>query len=143
MRKFTAGAALVLLAACSSGEGNGNKETSTPDAIADASEANTSAATATTQPEAFAQCAVCHSTEAGKNGIGPTLAGVYGAKAGHVTDFTYSPAMRDSGLTWDDATLNAFLENPQKTVPGTQMTFTGMQDAAQRQQVIDYLKTLK
>lgn len=94
-------------------------------------------------PVAFTQCKTCHSVEMGKNMIGPSLAGVFGAPAGHVGDFAYSTPMRESGLTWDEATLNAYLENPQAVVPGTKMSFAGVKDAAKRQEVIDYLKTLK
>lgn len=94
------------------------------------------------RPAAFAQCAVCHTVEPGRNGIGPSLAGVYGAPAGHVADFAYSQAMRNSGLVWDEATLDRFLEFPHETVPGTKMSYAGLEDPAQRQAVIAYLKTL-
>jgi len=93
-------------------------------------------------PVAFAQCKACHSTEEAKTLIGPSLKGIYNTKAAAVAGFEFSPAMKASGLTWDDATLDAFLENPQAKVPGTKMTFFGLKDAAQRKQVIDYLKTL-
>ena len=93
-------------------------------------------------------CAVCHSvkdpTAPGYTQlVGPSLFGVVGAKAGHVADFDYSKAMRESGLTWDDATLNTFLENPQRTVPRTRMAFAGEPDPARREAIISYLKTLK
>jgi len=94
-------------------------------------------------PVAFAQCKACHSVEPGKQGIGPSLAGIYGTKAAEVEGFTFSPAMVASGLTWDDATLDAYLESPQKTVPGTKMSFFGLKDAAKRKDVIEYIKTLK
>lgn len=94
------------------------------------------------RPPAFAQCVVCHKVEPGQNGIGPTLAGVYGAKAGHVGDFAYSQAMRSSGLVWDEAALDRYLEAPMKTVPGTKMSYAGLRDPAQRQAIIAYLKTL-
>ena len=94
------------------------------------------------RPAEFAQCAMCHKVEPGANSLGPSLAGVYGAKAGHVGDFAYSSAMRQSGLTWDAATLDRYLEAPAKTVPGTKMSYPGLKDPAKRQAVIDYLKTL-
>jgi len=62
--------------------------------------------------------------------------------SGHVAGFAYSPAMLKSGLTWDEATLDKYLANPMKTVPGTKMVFPGLSDAAQRKAVIEYLKTL-
>lgn len=93
-------------------------------------------------PPEFAQCTICHKVEPGANALGPSLAGVFGAKAGHVGDFAYSAAMRSSGLVWDEATLDRYLEAPARTVPGTKMAYAGLKDPARRQAVIDYLKTL-
>lgn len=93
-------------------------------------------------PPSFAPCKVCHSVEPGKNGVGPTLDGVLGARAGHVGTFTYSPAMRASGLTWDAATLDRFLTDPRGVVPGTKMVLGGVKDPAKRKEIIAYLKTL-
>lgn len=95
------------------------------------------------RPAAFAQCAACHSVEPGKNGVGPTLAGVFGAKAGAVPGYAYSEANRNSGLTWDEATLDEYLTAPMKKMPGTKMAFAGVADPARRKDLIDYLKTLK
>ena len=95
------------------------------------------------KPAAFAQCMACHSTEKGKNGIGPSLAGVYGTKSGEVAGYAFSEAMMKASLTWDDATLDKWIESPMKLVPGTRMTFAGMSDPAQRAAIIAYLKTLK
>ena len=100
------------------------------------------AAVAATKPPIFAVCSACHSEDPGDNGIGPSLAGVFGAKAGHVGSFDYSDAMKSSGLTWNEATLNRYLENPQGVVPGTSMSYNGLKNAQQRKAVIDYLKTL-
>lgn len=102
----------------------------------------TRAAAAASPPASFAQCAVCHKTEPGETGIGPTLAGAFGARAGHVDGFKYSPAMLDSGLTWNQATLDRFLNDPKAVVPGTTMAFGGVKDAAKRAEIIAYLKTL-
>lgn len=112
-----------------------------PAAVATPAPAQAAAAPVAAPPQ-FAICKACHSVEAGKNGIGPSLAGVFNAKAGHVTSFKYSDAMKDSGLTWDEATLNSYLEDPHKVVPGTLMSFAGNKNAAQRKAIIDYLKTL-
>ncbi|HUR04109.1 MAG TPA: c-type cytochrome, partial [Nonomuraea sp.] len=71
--------------------------------------ATAAAATVAAKPAEFAVCAACHSIEPGKNGIGPSLAGVFGAKAGHVASFDYSDAMESSGLTWNQANLDRFL----------------------------------
>lgn len=93
-------------------------------------------------PSAFAQCKTCHQVAPGRNGPGPTLAGVFGAKAGHVGDFRYSDAMRASGIVWDETSLDVYLKDPRATVSGTMMAYPGMPDAAHRKAIIDYLKTL-
>ena len=64
-------------------------------------------------------------------------------KAGDVAGYAFSEPMKASGLTWDEKTLDTYLTNPMKMVPGTRMTFAGMPDAAKRKEVIDYIKTLK
>lgn len=95
---------------------------------------------AVTEPAAFAVCKACHSVEPGKNGIGPSLAGIWGEKAGAVPGFTFSDAMKESGLTWNQATLDRYLTDPRGTVPGTKMAFGGVADAAKRQAIIDWIK---
>lgn len=94
------------------------------------------------EPASFAVCKACHSVEPGKNGIGPTLAGVWNARAGHVSGFDYSEALLDSGLVWNQANLDKYLLDPRGVVPGTKMAFAGVKDAAKRQEIIDYLKGL-
>lgn len=89
-----------------------------------------------------AQCAACHSAEPGKHGIGPSLAGVFGRQAGSAPGYTYSAAMKSSGLTWDEAALNKFLDHPMQTVPGTKMVFAGLKDPSKRAEVITQLKAL-
>lgn len=96
---------------------------------------------AVARPAAFTQCVVCHSVEPGQNGIGPSLAGIHGNRAGQVAGFSYTPGMRSSGLTWNDATLDRYLTDPQGVVPGTMMAI-GPLDATQRRAIIAYLKTL-
>lgn len=115
---------------------------------APAGEATTDvAATEATVPDGktvFAQCSACHSVEPGRNGIGPSMSGVVGAKAGHLGDaYRYSDALKNSGLTWDAATLDKWLTAPAKEVPGTKMAFAGMPDEARRKALIEYLATLK
>lgn len=95
------------------------------------------------KPAAFAQCAACHAVEPGKHGVGPSLHGVYGTKSGELAGYAFSDAMRAANLTWDDATLDAFLAAPMKTVPGTKMAFAGQPDAAKRKELIEYIKSLK
>lgn len=94
-------------------------------------------------PDSAVQCKVCHSFEPGRNGVGPSLAGIVGRKAGTEAGFAFSEAMKTSGLTWDEATLDAYLAAPMKTVPGTKMAYAGLADAAKRKALIDWLKTVK
>ena len=87
--------------------------------------------------EVYARCGACHALE--YNRTGPKHCGVVGRKAGTVPGFDYSPAMRRSHLVWDRATLDRFLANPPKVVPGTTMTYAGIPDARDRADVIAYL----
>jgi alcohol dehydrogenase (cytochrome c) len=97
---------------------------------------------ATTGKSVFAnQCSSCHTVEVGKNCFGPSLAGVYERKAGSLAGYTYSPAMVQSGLTWDEKTLNLFLTSSTKEVPGTSMPVS-LPNATDRANVIAYLETL-
>ena len=88
-------------------------------------------------------CAICHTTEPGKNKIGPSLAGVVGRKAGSIPDYSYSQANKSSGVTWDEATLDTYLTAPTKFVPGTKMVFAGLKNPDDRTAVIAWLKTQK
>lgn len=137
-----AAAALALtLSACGSPSDNKAEDAAaspTPSAAA-----TTAAVAAGAKPAAFGQCAACHATEPGKHGVGPSLAGVYGTKSGEIPGYAFSEAMKTANLTWDDKTLDEYLTNPMKMVPGTKMTFAGLPDPAQRKAVIEYLKTLK
>lgn len=90
----------------------------------------------------FAQCAACHSVD-GSNGAGPTLQGVVGRKAGSVSGFRYSRAMRNAGDAWDAARLDAYLADPQAALPGNVMPFSGLSDAKARADLVAYLATLK
>ena len=88
----------------------------------------------------YARCSGCH-VLTGSTFAGPALTGVYGRKAGSAPGFHYSKALTDSGITWDDTNLDAFLAAPSKVVPGTNM-FSQVPDAQDRADVIAYLKTL-
>ena len=95
------------------------------------------------KPASFTQCAVCHKVEEGARAtIGPNLYGIVGAEAGKQEGFAYSPAMRESGLTWDEATLDRFLANPQSVVRGNRMAFVGERNETRRKEIIDYLASL-
>ena len=93
-------------------------------------------------PAAFAQCVACHTVQPGRNGFGPSLAGVAGRRAASLPGYAYSEALKKSGVTWNAATLDRWLKGPSKLVPGTRMPFGGIPDAAKRKQVVDYLLKL-
>lgn len=88
----------------------------------------------------FNQCMTCHSADAGVNKVGPSLHGIIGRHSGSVPGFNYSAANKGSGLVWSEQELYTYLENPQKTVPGTYMTFTGVKDPQKRADVIAFLQ---
>ena len=121
--------ALLPLAACGSQPQSGQSARET--------------AAAENRPASFGSCSVCHSTQAGRNGVGPTLHGIIGRQAGSVANYTYSPAMKNSAVVWDAATLDRFIAAPHDVVPGTRMAYPGMRDAAKRADIVDYLATLK
>lgn len=88
----------------------------------------------------FEQCAACHSLEAGQNGVGPTLHGLFGRKSA-TEDFVYSPAMRRANVTWTPELLDTYLTNPQNGVfRGNRMPFAGLSDAQDRKDLIAYLQ---
>ena len=89
-----------------------------------------------------AQCSACHSNQPGVNGIGPSLAGVAGRKAGSLQGFHFTPALQGSGLTWTADNFIQFLADPSKLVPGTAMTVM-VPDATGRANLYAYLATLK
>jgi nitrite reductase (NO-forming) len=87
----------------------------------------------------YRKCQACHSLEPGKNTLGPSLAGILGKKAAEVPNFNYSPALKASNIVWDVAALDAYLLDPQKTVPGNKMPFPGLKTENERRDVIAYL----
>jgi cytochrome c len=89
--------------------------------------------------ELYERCAACHSLE--RDRTGPRHCGLFGRRAGSVAGFEYSDAMRESGIVWDESTLDRFLAAPTRTVPGTSMGYAGIDDARERRDLIAYLKS--
>ena len=100
------------------------------------------AGNATQGEHAFAKCALCHAKDK-RTGIGPGLLGVVGKHAGSVPGFSYSQAMKNSNIVWDEKSLDAFIMTPQKALPGTTMLFPGIPSQEERNDLIAYLETLK
>lgn len=86
----------------------------------------------------YHRCQGCHSIDA--NRVGPRHAGLFGRHAGSLDDYSYSDAMRASGVVWNETTLDQFLTAPRKFIPGTKMPFAGIPDAQERADLIAYLK---
>lgn len=85
-------------------------------------------------------CRTCHSLKAGDNRLGPTLAGVIGRQAGSLPGFSFSPSLRQAGIVWDEANLDAFIANPDTLTPGHRMRpYGGIADAAARAAIIAVL----
>jgi len=91
----------------------------------------------------FRACSACHSVEPGLHLSGPSLARVWGRKAGAVEGFLrYSNALKKSGLVWTEQTLDKWLENPDRLIPGNEMAFPGIKEKKARQDIMAYLKAV-
>ncbi|MEO7812788.1 MAG: cytochrome c family protein [Usitatibacter sp.] len=91
----------------------------------------------------FRACAACHSVERGAHLTGPSLAGLWGRKAGTAAGFTrYSDALKGSAAVWGEATLDRWLADPAGFIPGNAMTFPGMSRGGEREDVIAYLRAV-
>jgi cytochrome c len=118
MRSFVLSAALVLL---------GFSQAQAQDAAAG--------------EKVFAQCRACHQVgENAKNAVGPVLNGLFGRAAGTVEGYTYSPANKNSGITWDEAVFKEYIQNPRAKIPGTKMVYAGLKDEQRINDLVAYLK---
>jgi cytochrome c len=89
----------------------------------------------------FAQCRACHQIgPTAKNAVGPVLNGLLGRKAGTVEGYNYSPANKNSGITWDEATFAEYIKDPKAKVPGTKMVYAGLKDEQRIKDLLAYLK---
>jgi cytochrome c len=118
MRSFVLSAALVLL---------GLNQAQAQDAAAG--------------EKTFAQCRACHQVgENAKNAVGPVLNGLFGRHSGSVEGYNYSPANKNSGITWDEATFKEYIQNPRAKIPGTKMVYAGLKDEQRINDLVAYLK---
>jgi len=108
-------------------------------ALALASAARVKAADPDNGKKVFDQCAACHSLGEPGDFEGPVLKGVFGRKAGSLEDYRYSAAMKRSDVTWDAASLDKYVTDPQAFIPGNRMAFAGISDKNQRDDLIAYL----
>ena len=141
----------VILASCGrpAGGETGPAETAVPPPLTDAQKASLQAKLPepyrSADPEKgealYAMCRSCHTyVQGGANLTGPNLWGTFGAKAAYVAGFNYSDALKTSGLTWDFATMDKWIENPRSLVPGTKMSYVGMKSPEDRAALIAFLK---
>ena len=91
----------------------------------------------------FAKCAACHTSRSGDLMIGPSLAGVFGRKAGSMPGYRYSPALSSSGIVWDARTLASLLRNPDGYIPGINMTAAPVTDPTDVEALIAYMRQLR
>ena len=99
---------------------------------------------ATKGASVFPRCAICHSNVKGAgNRVGPNLFGVVGRAAGTAPGFSYSTAMKSSGIAWTEDKLAAYVMHPAQVVPGNRMAFGGISSQSQAQDLAAYLATLK
>ena len=89
----------------------------------------------------FARCRACHQVgETAKNAVGPKLNGLFGRKAGSVEGFNYSTANKDSGVTWDEQSFTAYIEDPRKFMPGNRMAYPGVKNPDEIGSLVAFLK---
>lgn len=88
----------------------------------------------------FNKCRTCHELTKEKNKIGPHLVGILGRKSGSVEGFRYSSAMKNANIVWSETTIDEYIADPKKYVPGNKMVLAPIKKAQQRADLIAYLK---
>lgn len=89
------------------------------------------------------RCRSCHSDDPAASSYGPSLIGIVGRKAGSIAGFTYSDAMKSSGIVWTEEALRAWIANNTGVMPGTRMKHMNINDKNEQDFLIAYLKSLK
>ena len=89
----------------------------------------------------FAQCRACHQIGPNaKNAVGPVLNGLFGRHSGSIEGYNYSPANKNSGITWDEATFREYIKDPKAKIPGTKMIYAGLKDEKRIEDLLAFLK---
>lgn len=88
----------------------------------------------------FNKCRACHVVDADTNRVGPYLHGVFGRPAGTAEGFNYSPALKDSGIVWDEGTIGEYVADPRNYIPGNRMAFPGLRSEQEITDLLAYLK---
>ena len=87
-------------------------------------------------------CRTCHTTKEGDNRLGPNLRDILGRKAGSLSGYSYSSAMKDAGFDWNEEKLDRFMAHPDEVVPGNKMKpYGGLASADDRARIIAFLRS--